>query len=86
MQRDKPFVYEEKEETKRLHLHELPPERFTEQGNQFSIGHNKLNGASRKADSPFPPSLGLFYKCILRISTQRRIAGKFGKKGALHTA
>jgi hypothetical protein len=62
MQRDKPFVYEEKEETKRLQLHELPPERFTEQENQFSIGHNKLNGTSRQSDSPlFPTPLGLFY-------------------------
>ncbi len=70
IQRDKPFVYEEKEETKRLQLHELPPERFTEQENQFSIGHNKLNGASRQSDSPLSTFSRSFLRRILRISTQ----------------
>jgi hypothetical protein len=60
MQRDKAFVYEEKEETKRLQLHELPPERITEQEKQFSIGHNKLNGASRQSDSPLSNSAWSF--------------------------
>jgi hypothetical protein len=59
-----------KEETKRLQLHELPPERFTEQEKQFSIGHNKLNGASRKADSPLSTFAWSFLRRILRISTQ----------------